>query len=136
MLADFSALDGASADVHAVVPRSAISKPQDWIDLATYLNGLTPTENPQRGAGKYVQLGQTIFREHCSSCHGEDARGKDQGFVPSLRNQHYTYLLNEMRTIARWHTRNFDEDLARFFDTLDEDELVGLADYLSRQHGD
>ena len=55
--------------------------------------------------------------------------------MPSLRNQHYAYLLNEMRTMGRWHTRNVDEELSRFLDSLDDDELTGLADYLSRQHG-
>jgi cytochrome c553 len=134
-LADFSERERASEDMHAVVTRADISEPQEWADVAAYVNGLRPIKRPQRGDGRYLALGEKIFREHCSSCHEADARGDDEGFVPSLRNQHYTYLLNEIRTIARWHTRDFDEDLVQFFNSLDEDEMTGLADYLSRQHG-
>jgi cytochrome c553 len=134
-LADFSERERASADMHAVVTRAGISEPQDWADVAAYLSGLPPIDKPQRGDGRYLELGEAIFREQCSSCHEEDARGDDEGFVPSLRNQHYAYLLNETRTMARWHTRNVDEDLVRFLNSLDEDEMMGLADFLSRQHG-
>ena len=134
-LADFRELERNSAEMHAIVSRADISEPQEWADLAAYVNRLPPIEKPERGDGRYVELGEAIFREQCSSCHEEDARGDDDGFVPSLRNQHYTYLLNETRRMARWHSRNLDPDLERFLASLDEDELIGLADYLSRQHG-
>ena len=134
-LADFSQLERDSREMHNVVARDEISDPQSWANVAAYVNGLPPLPDPQHGDGRYVQLGEAIFREQCSSCHEEDARGDDEGFVPSLRNQHYTYLLNEMRRMGRWHTRNVDEDLLRFLDSLDKDEMSGLADYLSRQHG-
>jgi cytochrome c553 len=134
-LADFSELERDSREMHNVVARAEISEPQAWANIAAYVNGLPPLPHPQHGDGRYVQLGEAIFREQCSSCHEEDARGDDDGFVPSLRNQHYTHLLNQMRKMARWHTRNVDEHLVRFLDSLDEDEMTGLADYLSRQYG-
>jgi cytochrome c553 len=121
--------------MHGVVSQSGLAEPQVWADVSAWLNGLPPIAKPQRGDGRYLALGEAIFREQCASCHEEDARGDDDGFVPSLRNQHYAYLLNEMRMMGRWHTRNVDKELSRFLDSLDEDELVGLADYLSRQHG-
>ena len=134
-LADFSELERDSPNMHGVVSQSGLAEPQVWADVSAWLNGLPPIAQPQRGDGRYLALGEAIFREQCASCHEEDARGDDDGFVPSLRNQHYAYLLNEMRMMGRWHTRNVDEELSRFLDSLDEDELVGLADYLSRQHG-
>jgi cytochrome c553 len=134
-LADFSERERESRSMHEVVSREGLSEPQAWANLAAYLNGLPPIQRPQRGDGRYLALGEAIFREQCAGCHEEDARGDDDGFVPSLRNQHYEYLLREMRTIGRWHSRNVDHELARFLDSLDEDEMTGLADYLSRQHG-
>jgi cytochrome c553 len=134
-LADFSEIERESRDMHAVVSQAALAEPQVWADVSAHLNAMPPIAEPQRGDGRYVQLGEGIFREQCASCHEEDARGDDDGFVPSLRNQHYAYLLNEMRIMGRWHTRNLDEGLSRFLDSLDKDELAGLADYLSRQHG-
>lgn len=134
-LADFSELERTSERMHRVVSNKDLNEPQVWADVAAWLNGLPPLANPKTGPGRYVSLGEAIFREQCSSCHEEDARGDDDGFVPSLRNQHYAYLLNETRTMSRWHSRNVDEELVHFLDSLDEDEMEGLADYLSRQHG-
>lgn len=134
-LADFSELERSSEQMHRIVSDEELKEPQVWADVAAYLNALTPLANPTHGDGRYVLLGEAIFREQCSSCHEDDARGDDDGFVPSLRNQHYAYLLSETRTMARWHSRNVEEDLVRFLDSLDEDEIQGLADYLSRQHG-
>jgi hypothetical protein len=58
-----------------------------------------------------------------------------QNLRANLDESDFLYLLNEIRTMARWHTRNVDGDLTRFLDSLDEDEIEGLADYLSRQRG-
>jgi cytochrome c553 len=134
-LADFSELEREGRDMHRVVAQAALAKPQVWADVSAWLNAQPPIAKPQRGDGRYVSLGEAIFREQCASCHEEDARGDDDGFVPSLRNQHYSYLVSEMRMMGRWHTRSVDEELSRFLDSLDQDELTGLADYLSRQHG-
>jgi cytochrome c553 len=134
-LADFSERERESRNMHSIVSRVGLSEPQVWADVAAYVNGLAPIGRPQHGDGRHLELGEAIFREQCSSCHEEDARGDDDGFVPSLRNQHYAYLLKETRTMGRWHARNIEEDLARFLNSLEEDEIVGLADYLSRLHG-
>ena len=96
-LADFSELERDSPDMHAVVSQAGLAEPQVWADVSAWLNALPPIAKPQRGDGRYLKLGEAIFREQCASCHEDDARGDDDGFVPSLRNQHYAYLLNEMR---------------------------------------
>jgi len=133
-LADFSELERDNKDMHAVT-RSGLSNPQAWADVSAYLNGLTPLKYPQAGAQEEVELGEAIYQQHCSSCHEEDARGDDDGFVPSLRDQHYTYLVRQMRSIASWHRLNIDEDLVRFLDSMADDEQTAVAAYLSRLHG-
>jgi cytochrome c553 len=70
-----------------------------------------------------------------AACHEADGRGDDDGFVPSVRNQHYSYLLKEMRNLAFVHRFNVETDLARFLGSLEEDEMEGLADYMSRMRG-
>ena len=55
--------------------------------------------------------------------------------APSLRNQHYRYLIKEMRNLAAGHRFDVDEDLVRFLRNLKADEMEGLADYLSRMQG-
>ena len=133
--ADFSEHDRAATSMHAVVARPDVKEPQAWADLASYLNGLPPLPVPATGSGKLTALGEASYRQWCSSCHEEDARGDDEGFVPSLRNQHYSYLLAEMRGIAEGHRFNVEPDLVRFLTSLDAEEMEGLADYLSRKGG-
>ena len=133
--ADFSELDRAATQMHAVVARAEVREEQAWADLAAYLNSQIPLAAPQTGNGESVSLGEASYRQWCASCHEEDARGDDDGFVPSLRNQHYAYLLKEMRSLAGGHRANVEAELVLFLDSLKADEMSGLADYLSRLRG-
>jgi cytochrome c553 len=134
-LADFSEEERDSREMHAVVSKSNMAEPQTWADIAGYLNSLPRVRFPQTGDGRGVELGEAIFQEQCASCHEEDARGDDDGFIPSLRDQHYSYLVRQVRSIGSWHRLNVDADLVRFLDSLDTEEATAVADYLSRLRG-
>ena len=134
-LADFTELERESSDMHRVAARTAVNDPQAWADLAGYLSALPVTRVPETGDGGGVELGEAIFQEQCAACHAEDARGDDDGFIPSLRDQHYGYLVRAMRGLGASHRLNVDADLARFLDSFDTDEITAVADYLSRLRG-
>jgi cytochrome c553 len=136
-LADFAEHDRTATQMHRVVAQANVGDPQAWADLAGYLNSLRiPTANAsQKGNGKLVGLGEASYQQWCASCHADDGRGDDDGFVPSLRNQHFTYLLKEMQAMAAGHRINLDPELMRFMDSLEADELAGIADYVSRLRG-
>jgi cytochrome c553 len=134
-LADFAELERTGEEMHAVVSKAAISEPQEWADLAAYISQLPVVRLPETSTGEGVELGEAIFQEQCASCHEEDARGDDDGFIPSLRDQHYSYLVRQMRGLAASHRLNVDTDLVRFIDSLDTDEMTAVADYLSRLRG-
>jgi cytochrome c553 len=134
-LADFTELERVATQMHSVVARKEVNQPQEWADLAAYLNALKPTPTPQTGSGKYLSLGEASYRQWCASCHEDDGRGDDDGFVPSLRNQHYAYILQEMRALAASHRTNVEPDLVLFMDGLANDEMEGIADYISRMVG-
>lgn len=134
-LADFSELERRSSEMHKTVSRPAVGDPQAWADLAGYLSNLPPARMPQTGDATGVELGEAMFQEQCASCHEADARGDDDGFIPALRSQHYSYLVRAMRGIGTSHRLNVDSDLARFLDSLDTEEVTAVADYLSRLRG-
>jgi cytochrome c553 len=134
-LADFTELERESQEMHAVVARASVNEPQAWADLAAYLSQLPATRFPETADGRGVELGEAIFQEQCASCHEEDARGDDDGFVPSVRDQHYSYLVRQMRALAASHRLNVDADLVRFLDSFDTEEITAVADYLSRMRG-
>lgn len=133
--ADFSEMERASRTMHAVVSQAELDNEQAWADLSGYLNSLPRANFPQTGDGRGLELGEAIFQDQCASCHEEDARGDDDGFIPSLRDQHYSYLVRQMRSIASWHRLNVDDGLVRFLDSLDTEEATAVADYLSRMRG-
>jgi len=134
-LADFAELEREGRDMHQVVSKPGMSEPQVWADLAAHLSALPTTQTPETGNGEGLELGEAIYHEQCASCHDDDARGDEDGFIPSLRDQHYSYLVRQMRSLAAWHRRNVDADLVRFLDSLDTEELTSVSDYLSRQRG-
>jgi cytochrome c553 len=134
-LADFVELDRIATQMHKVVSRAEVRDPQAWADIALYLNSLPPPKSAQTGNGQYVSLGEASYDQFCVSCHEEDGRGDDDGYVPSIRNQHYDYLLKEMRGLAGGHRFNVEADLARFMNSLAADEVQGMADYMSRMQG-
>jgi cytochrome c553 len=131
-LADFAELEREGEDMHAVISKASLNEPQVWADLAAYLSGTPVVRFPESGDGRGVELGEAIYHEQCSSCHEEDARGDDDGFIPSLRDQHYSYLVRQMRSLAASHRLNVDADLVRFLDSFETDEITAVADYLSR----
>lgn len=134
-LANFSGGERDSSAMHKVVSQQALQKPQTWVDLAAYLNNVPLVGATQNGDGKHLSLGEGIFHEQCASCHSHDARGDADGFVPSLRSQHYPYLVAQIHGLAAGRRHNVDENLTRFFKSLEAGDIAAVADYLSRLQG-
>jgi cytochrome c553 len=134
-LANFAGAERDSSAMHGVVSQAELRAPQMWADIAAYLNGL-PSRSPRStGPGDEVALGRGIFHEQCATCHGLDASGDADGFVPSLRHQHYAYLNTQMHKLARGYRHNVDEELLLFLKTFDDRDISSTADYLSRLTG-
>lgn len=134
-LASLSGDQRESDNMHRGLSAAELREPQTWADVAAYLNGAPPPSHPQTGDGRDLGLGEATFHVECASCHYDDARGDDDGLVPSLRNQHYAYLLSQMRRLSELHRHNIDENIARLLRSLKPDEASAVADYLSRLRG-
>ncbi len=134
-LANFAGLERDSNTMHAVLSQIDLRGPQAWVDIAAFLNKAPLANHTQHGEGDYLTLGRAIVHEQCASCHGADGHGDADGFVPSLRNQHYSYLFAQMHKLGSWRRHNVDEDLVRFLRGFDDEELSATADYLSRLRG-
>jgi cytochrome c553 len=134
-LANFTGLERESNTMHGVLSQIELRAPQTWVDLAAFLNKAPAVHHAQRGEGTYLTLGRAFFHEQCASCHRADGHGDADGFVPSLRNQHYSYLVAQMHKLGEWRRHNVDEDLVRFLHGFDDEEMSATADYLSRLRG-
>jgi len=134
-LADFAGAERYSDTMHRIVSQEELRAPQSWVDMAAYLNRISPGIPAQTGDGARVALGRSIFREQCATCHRSDGHGDADGFVPSLRNQHYNYLVSQMHKLGEGHRHNVDENLVRFLRSFDDQDMSATADYLSRLRG-
>ena len=134
-LANLSGDQRDSATMHGVLSARPLREPQAWVDIAAYLNAAPALLRGATGGGGRAALGKGIFLEQCSSCHRDDASGDDDGFIPSLRSQHYPYLVNQMNRLADGERHNVDEALVQFLRSFDADEIRAVADYLSRLQG-
>jgi cytochrome c553 len=134
-LANFFGAERDSDAMHQVVSQKELRGPQTWVDIAAHLNRVPLSNRAQTGDGTQLALGRGIFHEQCATCHRGDAHGDGDGFVPSLRNQHYPYLVNQLHKLAEGYRHNVDENLMRFFGSFDDQDIKATADYLSRLRG-
>jgi cytochrome c553 len=134
-MADFASEQRDSKAMHDVMRGPELRNPQIWVDIASYLNKAPIDRSTLKGDDSHVSLGRGIFHEQCAPCHQPDARGSDDGFVPSLRNQNYPYLVNEIHALGNDRRHNIDEDLMRFMRNFELDDIHAVADYLSRLQG-
>jgi cytochrome c553 len=97
--------------VHDEAMRKVTGQPQVIADLAGYLAELPRAGARQTGPGDDDRRGADLFRAGCQSCHHESALGSDALGIPSLRGQHYPYLLGQIGDIGRGHRFNAPSDL-------------------------
>jgi cytochrome c553 len=134
-LANLSEGQRESDTAHRVLSTEALRDPQSWADIAAYLHDAPARYHAKTGDGTKLALGEGIFHLQCASCHHDDAGGDDDGFVPSLRNQHYSYLVKQLGRLSEYDRHNVPENLVRFLRSFDSDEVSAVADYLSRLRG-
>lgn len=106
--------------------------PQDAAALANYLAGLDPDPSPVQGSGKHLRVGQEIYVQLCSGCHGLDARGDASGHVPRLAGQHDPYLRRQIEQAASLHRALVPRHMVVVLTNLYPAQRDAVADYLSR----
>lgn len=105
---------------------------QDIADIAVFLQQLPVPANQGQGNGSDLTRGGNLYEKDCASCHGARGEGKADQFYPRLSGQHYRYLLRENRMIRDGERRNANPDMANAIRNYSDEELVAVADYISR----
>ncbi len=105
---------------------------QSLVDVTAYISALAEDPAPGTGSGKQLTLGATLYRKHCSQCHGEQGEGNNATFYPRLNGQHYAYLLRQINWIRAGYRKNSDPAMVAEVKQLSAEELDAVADYLSR----
>jgi cytochrome c553 len=114
------------SDRHHLVDAQAIA------DVASYINHLSIEVPPGVGSGELVDHGAAVFEQQCESCHGRSADGDEKTMIPRIAGQHYEYLTRQIYDAVDGRRPNFSTAHVRLLAHLERDDIVGLADYLSR----
>lgn len=105
---------------------------QDLADLAGFISGLTPRPSRAGGSGEYLRQGASVYFESCERCHGSSGQGNGAALIPRLAGQHFDYLVRQIRDSADGRRPNMSVDHVRLVGEMDRQDILGVADYLSR----
>jgi len=112
--------------------RHLLGNAQALADVAAYVSQLDRRMPRGVGFGAYTQRGNQIYAAQCRSCHGVGGEGNEKDLIPRVAGQHYEYVLRQMYDAVDGRRPNFSRSHVRLLSKLDRDDLVGLADALSR----
>ncbi len=112
--------------------RHLLKDAQALADVAGFISQQDRWTPRGMGNGAYVQRGVHVYAAQCGFCHGPGGEGDETELVPRIAGQHYEYLLRQIYDAVDGRRPNFSRSHVRRLSKLDRDDIVGLADALSR----
>lgn len=85
-----------------------------------------------KGNGELVRRGAERYAHLCLRCHGAHGEGDARHAIPRLSGQHYAYLERQIYDAVDGRRPNLSAPHIRLLARLDRDDIVGVADYISR----
>lgn len=135
-LADIRSRKRKNPTMYPFSDPATIGGVQSLADVAAYIASLPPDPSPGTGDGTQLAQGKQVYMTRCSSCHGSRGEGRAERFYPRLRGQHYAYVLRELRWIQSGYRQNADPAMRAQLKDLTDQDLMALADYVSRLQED
>ena len=131
-LADFRAGNRDSVLMVPYASVESIGGTKAVADVAEYISTLEISVQNGKGPGTDLDLGESLYREHCMECHGENGEGSNDGLGPRIQAQHYKYLMRQFQWIRDGKRRNAGEEMTSLSQELDDPEINAVLDYASR----
>jgi cytochrome c553 len=131
-LANFRAETRWDLSMVAFTAEHRLAGPQDLADVAAYVAALPPRPSPEVGPGDRTAAGGQLYSRVCQGCHGTRGEGNGSLRYPRLSGQHFGYLVRRMRARPASERPKPSWDHAALFRILPDDQVVAVADYLSR----
>jgi len=114
--------------------RQLLTDSQSIADVAGYVSTLSREQPRKVGDGQLVAHGSAVYAARCAKCHGPSGDGSDAHVIPRIAGQQFDYLLRQMHDAVDGRRPNFSPEHVRLLAKLDRDDLVGVADFLSREN--
>jgi cytochrome c553 len=131
-LVDFRDSERIDMRMNAFTAQHHLEGPQDLADVAAYISSLPERWTTQYGSGKYAAVGAQVYARACGHCHGTGGEGHDELRYPRLAGQHYGYLVKQIDMMIGGARFNVSWDHSKLLESLEDDEITGVADYLAR----
>jgi len=112
--------------------RHHLAGPQDIADVAAWVASLERPFPVGIGPGNAVSGGASVYFRDCEVCHGPVGEGDAAHVVPRIGGQHYEYLVRQFYDAVDGRRPNMDRQHVSLLARLERDDVVGVADYLSR----
>jgi cytochrome c553 len=112
--------------------RHLLPDAQALADVAAFISQQDRLTPRGVGNGAQAQRGVHVYVARCAFCHGPGGEGDEKELVPRVAGQHYEYLLRQMYDAVDGRRPNFSRAHVRLLGKLERDDIVGLADALSR----
>ena len=130
-LADIRAGQRDNPTMYAFADESRVGGAQAIADVAAYIGSLAVSGETGRGPRSDPAQGAAIYAERCARCHGADATGDGEEFIPRLRSQHYGYLARQFQSIKDGTRRNANPEMATSIQDLEPEEIDAVLGYVS-----
>ena len=112
--------------------RQLLVDSQSIADVAAYVSQISRDMPRNVGDGTLLPRGAKVYAQRCAECHGRLGEGENITMNPRLAGQHYQYLLRQMHDAVDGRRPNFSTAHLKLLSRLERDDLVGVADFLSR----
>lgn len=105
---------------------------QDIADLATYIAQMPMTDQNGKGRDRDLALGEKLYEENCTECHGDQGEGNEEDYIPRLQGQHYNYLMRQFSMIRNGHRKNADEKMVKQIENMSLKEQQAIMSYTAK----
>ncbi len=100
--------------------------------MAAYVDTLEINPRLSKGPGSDLELGKKLYVGSCQSCHGAQAEGDGERFIPRLQAQPYRYLVRQFERIRDGQRKNAHAGMVAQIQEFGEAETQAVLDYVSR----
>ena len=105
---------------------------QALADVAGYIANMPVNSETQWGNGRDLRLGEKLYQEHCTECHGDNGEGDSAESSPRIAGQHYRYMLRQFKWIRDGKRRNANEKMRKQIHRFSYRDMKAVIDYVSR----
>jgi len=136
-LIQFSVLDRNKPEMHEVVSKPELDRPQALRDVSVYIARRPRNPSPDHGDGTQLASGERLYAQSCAMCHGKNGEGNAEDLIPAIGGQQYGYLLVRLHHFAQGHgaqqrAAGMEPAVVNLLSSLSDAEIKAVADYTSR----